>query len=41
MILQSNRMAKAEANTKALEERIRNLELQNRRLEPQFYTCQE
>ena len=37
MILQSNRMVNAEANTRSLEERIRNLESQNRQQESQFY----
>ena len=34
-------MANAEANIRALEERIRNLELHNRQQEPQFCTGQE
>jgi len=41
MIFQSNQMVNAKANTRVLEERIRNLEFQNRRQEPQFYTSQE
>ena len=34
-------MANDEANIRALEERIGNLELHNRQQEPQFYTGQE
>jgi len=34
-------MASVKANTQALEERIKNLQFQDRRQEPQFYTDQE
>ena len=39
--LQSNRMEIIEANTRSLEERIRNLEFQNRQQESRFYASQE
>ena len=39
-ILQSNQMVNTEANTGSLEERIRNLEFQNRQQESQFYASQ-
>ena len=38
---QTNRMALDDANTISLEERIRNLELQNRQQESRFYASQE
>ena len=34
-------MALADANTRSLEERIRNLELQNQQQESRFYASQE
>ena len=41
MILQSNRMANVEANTRSLEDRIKNLEFQSRQQESRFYASQE
>ena len=41
MILQSNQMENVEANTRSLEERIKNLEFQSRQQESWFYASQE
>jgi len=41
MIFQNNRMANVDDNTRASEERIKNLEFQGRKQEPQLHTNQE
>ena len=41
MIFQNNRMTNVNANTRVLEERIRNFELQDRQPGPQIHANQE
>ena len=41
LIFQAHRMETANTTRRALEERIRSLELQNRQYDPSFFTSQE